>query len=99
MLKRKFFLGFIRLQILFHANHKPIFGLWMIDELKRHGYKISPGTMYPILHRMEKDGYLQSSPKNINGKIRKYYTITELGIQILTEGTKKAQELIKELIE
>ncbi len=71
----------------------------MIDELKRHGYNISPGTLYPILHNLELDGYLKSSKQNINGKIRKYYTITRIGKNILNEGTKKASELLKELME
>ena len=99
MIKRKFFLGFIRLHILHHADREPLFGLWMIEELKRHGYNISPGTLYPILHNLEEDGFLKSSKKNINGKIRKYYTITSSGRRILKDGTKKADELIKELME
>ena len=99
MIERKFFLGFIRLHILHHANKEPLFGFWMIDELKHHGYTISPGTIYPILHNLEKSGYLKSSSKTVNGKIRKYYTTTKSGKKILTEGIKKAQELIRELME
>ncbi|WP_455392092.1 PadR family transcriptional regulator [[Eubacterium] cellulosolvens] len=99
MIERKFLLGFIRLHILYYANHEPLFGLWMIEELKRHGYHISPGTLYPILHNLEEDGFLKSSNKNINGKLRRYYTTTKSGQEILCEGTKKAQELMKELME
>ena len=99
MIERKFFLGFIRLHILHHANQEPLFGLWMIDELKRHGYNISPGTIYPILHNLEEDGFLKSYKKNVNGKIRKYYTITKSGQRILHDGSEKAQELLKELME
>ena len=71
----------------------------MIEELKDHGYSISPGTLYPILHSLEQDGYLKSTKKNIEGKIRKYYSITNSGKKILKAGTKQAQELVKELIE
>jgi DNA-binding PadR family transcriptional regulator len=99
MLDRKFFLGFIRLHILNHAQKKPFFGLWMIDELKRHGYEMSPGTIYPILHNLEFEGFIKSSKKNINGKIRKYYSITKYGKSALTRGTQQAQELLKELME
>ena len=99
MIERKFFLGFIRLHILHHANQEPLFGLWMIDEFRRHGYNISPGTIYPILHNLEEDGFLKSSKKNVNGKIRKYYTITKSGQRILQEGSEKAQELLRELME
>ena len=99
MLDRKFFLGFIRLHILHHAKSEPMFGLWMINELKRHGYEVSPGTLYPILHNLEADGYLQSEQQNINGKIRKYYSITKNGEKVLATGTKHALELFKELME
>jgi len=70
----------------------------MISELQNHGYNISPGTLYPILHNLESDGLLISSKKNINGKIRKYYCITKIGESILDEGTKKAKELFEELM-
>jgi DNA-binding PadR family transcriptional regulator len=70
----------------------------MIEELKKHGYKMSPGTMYPILHNLETDGFLMSSTKNINGKIRKYYEITSEGKNVLDSGIIKAKELLKELV-
>ncbi len=55
---RDFFLGFIKIHILHHAAQEPIYGLAMIDELRRHGYDLSPGTLYPILHSLERAGYL-----------------------------------------
>ena len=99
MLNRKFFLGFIRLHILHHADREPFFGLWMIEELKHHGYNISPGTLYPILHNLENDGFIKSDQKNINGKIRKYYKITTSGKKVLKKGKEQAQELLRELME
>lgn len=74
---RKLFLGFIHIHVLHHAKEQPIYGVWMLDELKRHGYDISSGTLYPILHQMEEDGLLIRENRNIDGKIRKYYTNTE----------------------
>ncbi len=71
----------------------------MINELKNHGYKVSPGTMYPILHSLEKEGYLKSRKENVRGKIRKYYKITSNGQKILYESRNKINELIKEIIE
>ena len=53
--------GLIRVHILHHASEKAVFGLWFIEELAHHGYKLSPGTLYPILHGMEENGYLRSS--------------------------------------
>ena len=98
-LERKFFLGFIRIHILYHASKGRIYGVEMIDELGRHGYGISPGTLYPILHSLEKEGYLKSSPENVGGKIRKYYRITKRGENILEDARKKIQELIDEVME
>lgn len=53
--------GLIRLHVLHHAVKEPIYGLAMIEELERHGYKISPGTLYPVLHGLEEKGYLTST--------------------------------------
>lgn len=75
----------------------PIFGVWMLDELKEHGYKISPGTLYPILHSMEKNGLLSMEKRNTGGKIRKYYTATDKGQVVLGEAREKAYELFKEI--
>ncbi|MGM0899519.1 PadR family transcriptional regulator [Mesobacillus maritimus] len=94
---RKLFLGFIQIHILHHAKDHPIFGLWMLEELKEHGYDISAGTLYPILHNMEKDGLLVKEEKNVEGKIRKYYSTTEKGELILNEARDKAFELFKEI--
>ncbi|AYA75782.1 PadR family transcriptional regulator [Bacillus sp. Y1] len=94
---RKLFLGFIHIHILYHAKEKPIFGVWMLEELKEHGYNISSGTLYPILHSMEEDGLLSKEEKNVEGKIRKYYSTTEKGIHILDEARNKAYELFKEI--
>lgn len=96
---RKLFLGFISIHILYHAKKEPIYGLWMIEELAHHGYNISAGTLYPILSSMEKEALLTASEKKIGGKIRKYYTITAHGENILQEARQKACELFKELKE
>jgi PadR family transcriptional regulator, regulatory protein PadR len=94
---RKLFLGFIQIHILHHAKDHPIFGLWMLEELKEHGYDISAGTLYPILHNMEKDGLLVKEEKNVEGKIRKYYSTTKKGELVLNEARNKAFELFKEI--
>lgn len=96
---RKFFLGFIQIHILHHAKKEPFYGSWMIEELREHGYDMSPGTLYPLLHHLESSGLLKKEEKNIEGKIRKYYEITELGSEILQEARKKAYELFKEIKE
>lgn len=71
----------------------------MIEELREHGYDISPGTLYPLLHGMESKGLLEKEEKTVQGKIRKYYGITKLGNEVLIEARKKAYELFKEIKE
>jgi len=92
-------LGFIKIHILYHASKEPIYGAEFQNELKRHGYDISYGTLYPIFHRLESEGYIESNKENVNGKIRKYYSITEIGIIILKEAKVKMNELVSELNE
>lgn len=94
---RKFFLGFIQIHILHHAKKAPFYGAWMIEELKEHGYDMSPGTLYPILHSMESNGILQKEDRLVDGKIRKYYHITASGDEVLIEARKKAYELFHEI--
>lgn len=94
---RKLFLGFIQIHILHHAKKEPFYGSWMIEELKHHGYDISAGTLYPILHSMEKGELLEVNNKNVDGKIRKYYSITSSGEEVLIDAKSKAYELFKEI--
>lgn len=95
---RKLFLAFIQIHILQHAKKEPVYGSWMIEELKRHGYDISAGTLYPIFHHLEKDRLLDVESKTIDGKVRKYYSITEKGEAILAQATVKIDELKSELL-
>ncbi len=94
---RKLFLGFIQIHILHHAKKEPVFGTFMIEELKNHGYDISPGTLYPIFHNLEKAELLIMQSKVVAGKVRKYYSITQKGEQVLCEAKTKARELVGEL--
>jgi PadR family transcriptional regulator PadR len=94
---RDIFLPFVRLHLLYHAAKGGIFGLEMIEELGRHGYQMSPGTLYPILHSLEKQGYLRSEQEVVEGKVRKYYRITGAGKNLLTELRPKVLELVNEV--
>ena len=99
MLDREFFLGFIKIHILYHASKEPIFGAEIAKELARHSYSISPGTLYPMLHRLEREGYMESNSKVVNGKVRKYYQATAEGKLVLEQSKEKIRELVTEVIE
>jgi len=91
--------GLIRLHVLHHTSHEAVYGLGMILELRRHGYRIGPGTLYPLLHRLEQKGYLRSRNKTIGGKVRRCYAITAPGRRALIQAKAKVRELFDELFE
>jgi PadR family transcriptional regulator len=95
---RDIFLAFVRVHLLHHAAEGPIYGLEMIEELARHGYELSPGTLYPILHDLEAAGFLTAEPQTVNGKVRKYYQITGMGQEALTRLRPKIRELVREVL-
>ena len=95
---KDFFLGFVKTHILYHASRGPVYGVEMLEELGRHGYRLSPGTIYPTLHRLEREGYLSMYRSVVEGKVRKYYTITEQGLAVLDEAKKKIAELVNEVL-
>ena len=96
---RDLYSGLIRLHVLHHAVTSPIFGLGMVEELARHGYKISPGTLYPLLHSLEKRGYLKSAEVQSGKSRRKVYRATPAGKRALQLAKTKVRELFRELIE
>ncbi|MUG93498.1 PadR family transcriptional regulator [Scytonema sp. UIC 10036] len=96
---KDFYSGLIRLHILHHAASKPIFGLGIMEELDRHGYKLSAGTLYPMLHHMERKGYLLSTVERSGRHSRRVYRATPLGKQALEDTKHKVRELFGELFE
>jgi PadR family transcriptional regulator, regulatory protein PadR len=96
---RDLYSGMIRLHILHHAGRQAIFGAGMAEELARHGYKISPGTLYPILHGLEKRGYLESKEERSDRRPRRIYRITAGGRRALRAAKLRVRELFGELIE
>src|SRR5215475_11886233 len=91
--------GLIRLHILHHAEREEIFGLGIIEELARHGYKLSPGTLYPILHALERRGYLRSYEHREGKRIRRVYKATASGRKALAAAKTKVTELVGELFD
>jgi DNA-binding PadR family transcriptional regulator len=95
---REFFLGFVKIHILHHAGEEPVYGLALIAELRRHGYELSPGTLYPVLRQLEQTGYLRRLNRVVNGKVRKYYILTSRGGQALIDARAKITELVSEVL-
>jgi DNA-binding PadR family transcriptional regulator len=91
--------GLVRLHVLYHASREQVYGLAMIQELGRHGYKLGPGTIYPLLHGMETRGWLKSSREKVAGKTRRVYVATRAGRQALKSGQERVRELFEEMTE
>ena len=100
MYERSILLGFTRVHILHHASMEGgVWGSWMTEELKEHGYEVSPGTLYPILHKMEGDGVLRSENVKVSGKIRRIYKTTEKGNDVLERLRSFVKEMSEEVLQ
>jgi PadR family transcriptional regulator, regulatory protein PadR len=91
-------LGFIRTHILFHAAEGPVYGTALMVELGRHGYRVGPGTLYPILHGLEQKGLLRREDEVVEGKVRKYYRTTPAGRRTLARAEVQLRELVEEVL-
>jgi PadR family transcriptional regulator, regulatory protein PadR len=88
--------GFIRMHVLHHAGEGDLYGNWMIEELRHHGYKISAGTLYPMLRAMERDGWIKGRDEG-DGAHRRLYRITPKGRTALKEIRARLRELFQEV--
>ena len=95
---REFLRGAVRLHILHHAAHGAVHGAWMAEELATHGYKISPGSLYPTLHKMEQEGLLVSHKEVVDGRTRRSYRATARGRRDLTATIRQLRELAREVL-
>lgn len=94
----QFLRGAVRLHILHHASQGKVHGAWMSAELERHGYRISPGTLYPTLHRMQDDGLLVSAAEIVDGRTRRVYSLTDAGRAALADERRALRELAREVL-
>ena len=99
MAERDLLGGLVRLHVLYHATREPVYGQAIIDELAHHGYRLSPGTLYPVLHGLERGGYLKSRLESDGGRSRRIYRATAAGRKSLQGAKAKVWELFRELFE
>jgi len=95
---REFQRAAVRLHILHHAAGDEVHGAWLTEELGRHGYRVSPGTLYPTLHRLEADGLLVSEQQVVDGRTRRVYRATPAGRAALKEDRRALRELAREVL-
>jgi PadR family transcriptional regulator PadR len=94
---REFLLGFWKIHILHHAaDGRGVYGQWMLEELRHHGYRLSPGTLYPILARMTQRGWLRSTEPT-RSKAARVYHLTPRGHEVLNQIRAALDELYGEV--
>jgi len=93
------YIGLVRVHVLHHAAQEPVFGQGMIEELGRHGYRLGPGTIYPLLHSLERRGWLKSEGSLVEGRRRRCYTATRAGRAALQDARAYVCELFREISE
>jgi len=97
-LVREFVRGAMQVHVLHHAAQGPVHGAWLTEELAHHGYRVSPGTLYPLLHRMERNGLIASRKEVEGGRARRAYVATAAGRRALTRLQAAAAELADEVV-
>ena len=96
---REILLSFWKLHILHHAGAEPVHGQWILAELRRHGYELSPGTLYPLLSRMERLGWLKGKAvARGERQARRDYRLTARGQKVLRLMREQIRELYREAV-
>ena len=98
MKRKRLTVDFVELHILHHASESPMYGLWMMEELGRHGYRLNASQLYPKFHRLERRGLIGHRKKVVNGKLRKYYQITSRGRRYWAAQKRRLIELVSEAL-
>lgn len=97
--EREILLSFFKVHILHHAETRPVYGQWVMKELRRHGYDVSPGTLYPLLARMAERGWLEARSDPEGGiRARRDYVLTPMGKQVLDLVRSQVTELYREVV-
>jgi PadR family transcriptional regulator len=96
-INREIRLALWKIHILHHAAKGAIYGLWMLEELAEHGHRLSPGTLYPILTRMERNGWLRSQSRGA-GNARRTYRATAAGRRVLRQLRTEVADLYDEVV-
>jgi len=95
---REIRLGIWKIHILHHAATREVWGTWLLEELAEHGHVLSPGTLYPALSRMERNGWLRRVGKASHARARQPFRITREGRRLLQSLRRDVTELYEEVV-
>lgn len=96
---REIRLGIWKIHILHHAEARPVWGTWLLEELAEHGHRLSPGTLYPALARLERNGWLRRTGHPGHARARQTFGITPSGRRLLEQLRREVAELYKEVVQ
>ena len=97
MIDREFQRGFVKLYALWRASKGEVYGVQIIEEMRVLGFKVSPGTLYPVLHTLLEEKDVTVADHVVNGKVRKLYRATPKGRDEAEEVIEKLQKLLRKL--
>lgn len=97
-LVRDFTRGAVQVHVMHHAAEGDVHGAALIEELARHGHRLSPGTVYPMLHRLEAAGLLRSRETTVHGRQRRLYRATPAGRKAFAACREAVDELAREVL-
>lgn len=86
--------GILDACVLKYLSINPSYGYKMIEDISKY-IEISESTLYPILKRLELANYLEIYKEEHNGRLRKYYKITDLGLEKLNDYKVQWRDLDK----
>jgi PadR family transcriptional regulator, regulatory protein PadR len=95
---REIRLGIWKIHVLHHAAAQDVWGKWLLEELAEHGHKLSPGTLYPALVRMERNGWLKRAGEPAHSRARQLFRITAEGRRLLDALRQEVTELYEEVV-
>jgi PadR family transcriptional regulator, regulatory protein PadR len=95
---REIRLGIWKIHILHHAALREVWGRWLLEELAEHGHELSPGTLYPALLRMERNGWLKRARSASHARARQVFRITPEGRRLLELLRREVKELYTEVV-
>jgi PadR family transcriptional regulator PadR len=97
MIDRHFQAAFLKLFILWRAAKVEVYGLQIIEEMRELDFKVSPGTLYPVLRAMLEERDLTLRTRKVNGKLRKCYRATAKGRKEGQEVAERMRRLLRTL--
>lgn len=95
MIDREFLRGFTKLYALWRGSRRDAYGMAILREMRDVGFDLSPGTLYPTLAKLEREGDITWRKQLVGGRIRKTYRLTPKGRKELDEVRERLRIIVR----